>query len=94
MIDPAADLLPEGLEDRLPPAAAAAARIEHAILGLLDAHGYDRVRPPLIEFEGPMARRMDGGRTERIERSEKARVRGAMEDGRRLPCARWPCART
>jgi len=28
MIDPAADLLPEGLEDRLPQSTAAAARIE------------------------------------------------------------------
>ncbi|OYW44910.1 MAG: ATP phosphoribosyltransferase regulatory subunit [Sphingomonadales bacterium 32-68-7] len=62
MIDPAADLLPEGLEDRLPQSAAAAARIERAMLEVLDAHGYDRVRPPLVEFEGPMARRMSGGR--------------------------------
>lgn len=63
MIDPAADLLPEGLEDRLPQSAAAAARIERAVLATLDAHGYDRVRPPLIEFMQSMARRMDGVKT-------------------------------
>jgi ATP phosphoribosyltransferase regulatory subunit len=68
MIDPAADLLPEGLEDRLPQSAAAAARIERAVLDVLDAHGYDRVRPPLIEFEGSMARRMDGVRTRNLFR--------------------------
>ncbi len=60
MIDPADDLLPEGLEDRLPQSAAAATRIENAALAAMDAHGYDRVRPPLVEFEKSMARRMDG----------------------------------
>ena len=68
MRDPAADLLPEGLEDRLPPGAAAAARIELAVLGVLDAHGYDRVRPPLIEFMQSMARRMDGVKTRHLFR--------------------------
>lgn len=60
MIDPAADLLPEGLEDRLPQSAAAAARIEHAAMQVLHGHGYDRVRPPLVEFEKSMAARTDG----------------------------------
>lgn len=68
MIDPAADLLPEGLEDRLPQSAAAAARIERAVLGVLDAHGYDRVRPPLIEFMQSIARRMDGVKTRHLFR--------------------------
>lgn len=58
--EPDADLLPEGLEDRLPQSTAAAARIERAVLGVMDAHGYDRVRPPLIEFEKSMLRRMPG----------------------------------
>jgi ATP phosphoribosyltransferase regulatory subunit len=56
--DPGADLLPEGLEDRLPQSAAAATRIERSVLQVLDAHGYDRVRPPLIEFEKSIMRRM------------------------------------
>ena len=68
MIDPAADLLPEGLEDRLPQSAAAAARIERAVMAVLDGHGYDRVRPPLIEFMQSIARRMDGVKTRRLFR--------------------------
>jgi ATP phosphoribosyltransferase regulatory subunit len=60
MTDPTQDLLPEGLEARLPQSAAAATRIERAMLGVMGAHGYDRVRPPLIEFERSMSRRMDG----------------------------------
>jgi ATP phosphoribosyltransferase regulatory subunit len=68
MTDPAADLLPEGLEDRLPQSTAAVARIERDVLGVLDAHGYDRVRPPLIEFMQSMARRMDGVKTRHLFR--------------------------
>ncbi len=60
MIDPTSDLLPEGLEDRLPQSAAAAARIERDAMAVLGAHGFDRVRPPLVEFEKSMAQRMDG----------------------------------
>ena len=68
MIEPPPDLLPEGLADRLPPSASAAARIERAVLGLMDAHGYDRVRPPLIEFEKSLLRRMAGARTRHLFR--------------------------
>ncbi len=68
MTDPTQDLLPEGLEDRLPQSAAAATRIERAMLDAMGAHGYDRVRPPLIEFEQSMARRMDGVMTRHLFR--------------------------
>jgi ATP phosphoribosyltransferase regulatory subunit len=68
MTDPTQDLLPEGLEDRLPQSAAAAARIQRAMLDTMRSHGYDRVRPPLIEFEQSMARRMDGLRTRHMFR--------------------------
>jgi ATP phosphoribosyltransferase regulatory subunit len=68
MTDPTRDLLPEGLEDRLPQSAAAATRIERAALATMDAFGYDRVRPPLIEFEKSMAARMDGFATSRMFR--------------------------
>ena len=68
MTDPTQDLLPEGLEDRLPQSAAAAARIERAVMAVLHAHGYDRVRPPLVEFEKSMAARMDGLTTRRMFR--------------------------
>ena len=51
MQDTDRDLLPEGLEDRLPCDAAAAARVTRAVLDVLDSHGYDRVQPPTIEFD-------------------------------------------
>ncbi|WAT17799.1 ATP phosphoribosyltransferase regulatory subunit [Aurantiacibacter sp. MUD11] len=68
MTDPTQDLLPEGLEDRLPQSAAAATRIERAMLEAMGAHGYDRVRPPLVEFERSMSRRMDGVMTRHMFR--------------------------
>ncbi|MCP9222565.1 ATP phosphoribosyltransferase regulatory subunit [Erythrobacter sp. LQ02-29] len=52
------DLLPIGLEDRLPREAAAITRAMREALDAMDAHGYDRVRPPLIEFERSLAGRM------------------------------------
>lgn len=60
MSDPTQDLLPVGLEDRLPQSAAAATRIERAMLSVMHGHGYDLVRPPLVEFETSMASRMLG----------------------------------
>lgn len=54
------DLLPEGLQDRLPREAARITRAMRACLDVLDAHGYDRVRPPLLEFERSLAGRMSG----------------------------------
>jgi ATP phosphoribosyltransferase regulatory subunit len=68
MSDQTRDLLPEGLEDRLPQAAASATRIMRAIQDVMGAHGYDRVRPPLIEFEKSMAARMAGVRPRRMFR--------------------------
>ncbi|MFN4019609.1 MAG: ATP phosphoribosyltransferase regulatory subunit [Erythrobacter sp.] len=54
------DLLPEGLEDRLPAETARINAAMHACLDVLGAHGYDRVRPPLLEFEASLAGRMAG----------------------------------
>jgi ATP phosphoribosyltransferase regulatory subunit len=54
------DLLSEGLEDRLPLEAARITAAMHACLDVLGAHGYDRVRPPLLEFEASLAGRMAG----------------------------------
>lgn len=62
------DLLPEGLEDRLPQDTAAATRITRAIMDVLDSHGYDRVQPPGIEFERSLASRMAGIETRRMVR--------------------------
>ena len=44
-------LLPAGLRDVLPPEAAHEARVIEALLAQFAAHGYERVRPPLVEFE-------------------------------------------
>ena len=62
------DLLPIGLEDRLPAEARRATHAMRAALEAMDSHGYDRVRPPLIEFERSLAGRMDGVETRRLFR--------------------------
>ena len=62
------DLLPVGLEDALPARAAAITRVMRQVLDAMDAHGYDRVRPPLVEFEASLAGRMEGVATRRMIR--------------------------
>ena len=44
-------LLPEGLHDDLPPFAGHEARSIERLVAQFEAHGYERVKPPLIEFE-------------------------------------------
>jgi len=44
-------LLPVGLRDILPPEADLEARLVEALMDRLGAHGYERVKPPLLEFE-------------------------------------------
>ena len=44
-------LLPAGLNDGLPPDAAHEAAIVELLIASFAAHGYDRVKPPLVEFE-------------------------------------------
>jgi len=44
-------LLPVGLRDILPPEAELEARSVEAIMDCFAAHGYERVKPPLLEFE-------------------------------------------
>jgi ATP phosphoribosyltransferase regulatory subunit len=68
MQDTTRDLLPEGLRDRLPPAALVAGRVPRAMLDVLDGHGYDRVGPPAIEFEASLASRMAGVEPRRMFR--------------------------
>lgn len=68
MTEPNADLLPEGLEDRLPQGAAATTRVMRAVQDVMHGHGYDRVLPPMIEFERSLASRMDGINARRMFR--------------------------
>ena len=44
-------LLPDGLRDSLPPAAGHEAAVHEALLATFVARGYERVDPPLVEFE-------------------------------------------
>src|SRR5690349_17853382 len=44
-------LLPLGLRDLLPPDAAAEAVVVGRMMAVLESHGYQRVKPPLVEFE-------------------------------------------
>jgi ATP phosphoribosyltransferase regulatory subunit len=47
-------LLPTGFRDRLPPEADAQARLVRAMLDAIALFGYERVQPPLAEFEAGM----------------------------------------
>jgi ATP phosphoribosyltransferase regulatory subunit len=44
-------LLPQGLRDLLPPDAEAEAEAVGRLIAVLAGHGYERVKPPLMEFE-------------------------------------------
>src|SRR5215471_3738647 len=44
-------LLPTGLYDLLPPEAQIEAEVTAELMDVLAAHGYERVKPPLVEFE-------------------------------------------
>jgi len=44
-------LLPTGLHDLLPPDAEREAALIERAMGVFAAHGYERVKPPLVEFE-------------------------------------------
>lgn len=44
-------LLPAGFHDILPPDAAREAAVVERLISLVAGHGYERVKPPLVEFE-------------------------------------------
>ncbi len=48
---PSPALLPAGLRDLLPPEAETEAASVEALMAAFAAHGYERVKPPLLEFE-------------------------------------------
>lgn len=54
------DLLPEGLQDTLPPYAQAVASARRAMMDVFASHGYSRIQPPMVEYERSLASRMDG----------------------------------
>jgi ATP phosphoribosyltransferase regulatory subunit len=63
------DLLPEGLQDRLMPQAEAMAQLLQCYLGIFTTHGYERVAPPLIEYEASLAHRTKGYSKDRMLRA-------------------------
>lgn len=64
----APDLLPAGFRDRLPPQAEALARVVRRVLDCVAGYGYERVAPPLAEFEGSIAARLKSGATRDLMR--------------------------
>lgn len=56
----AAGLLPEGLRDRLPPQAEATAALVRSLTGSFASFGYERVQPPLVEYEESLGSRLGG----------------------------------
>jgi ATP phosphoribosyltransferase regulatory subunit len=61
-------LLPEGLSDRLPPQAEASARLARNVLDTVASHGYERVMPPLAEFEETLVSRLKSARVQDLLR--------------------------
>jgi ATP phosphoribosyltransferase regulatory subunit len=61
-------LLPEGLRDRLPPQAEAASRLMHRVIVAIGRHGYERVLPPLAEFEESLVGRLKSARSQDLLR--------------------------
>ncbi|MEO0501311.1 MAG: ATP phosphoribosyltransferase regulatory subunit [Pseudomonadota bacterium] len=51
-------LLPEGFRDRLAPQAAHAEAVVARLSAAIAAHGYDRIQPPLVEFEDGLTGRL------------------------------------
>jgi ATP phosphoribosyltransferase regulatory subunit len=53
-------LLPEGLRDRLPPQAEANAALVRSLTASFASFGYERVQPPLVEYEESLGSRLGG----------------------------------
>ena len=85
MISPG--LLPEGLRDRLPPQAEATAALVRRLTATFAAHGYERVQPPLVEYEESLGSRLGGAaRRELLRFTDPARS-GVS------PSPAWPARR-
>jgi ATP phosphoribosyltransferase regulatory subunit len=81
--DPAKALLPSGVGDGLPPSAAHEAQVIERLIACFDAYGYDRVKPPLIEFEDSLLSgpgRVLAKQTFRIMDPQSQRMMGVRPD--------------
>ena len=61
-------LLPAGLRDLLPPEAETEASAVEAVMAAFAAHGYQRVKPPLLEYEDSLLAGTGGGLGDQIFR--------------------------
>ncbi|HLG89814.1 MAG TPA: ATP phosphoribosyltransferase regulatory subunit [Alphaproteobacteria bacterium] len=76
-------LLPVGLHDLLPPEAEREAALVERAMGAFGAHGYERVKPPLIEFEESLVLGMGqpwARQTFRLLDPESKRMMGVRAD--------------
>ncbi|MDD2877404.1 MAG: ATP phosphoribosyltransferase regulatory subunit [Acidiphilium sp.] len=76
-------LLPAGFTDLLPPDAEAEARLTETLTGCFAAHGYQRVKPPLVEFESTLFAGSGGAVAEQTFRfmdPESQRMMGVRAD--------------
>ena len=61
-------LLPAGLRDMLPPEAETEAAAVEVVMAVFTAHGYERIKPPLIEFEDGLLAGFGGATADQIFR--------------------------
>jgi len=76
-------LLPAGLRDLLPPDAETEARAVEALMTAFAAHGYQRVKPPLLEFEDALLAGIGGAtadQTFRLMDPDTHRMMGVRAD--------------
>src|SRR5271167_5176404 len=76
-------LLPAGLRDLLPPDAETEASAVEALMNVFASHGYQRVKPPLLEFEDSLfagAGAATADQTFRLMDPESQRMMGLRAD--------------
>ena len=76
-------LLPAGLRDTLPPDAEHEAAVVETLIAAFRSHGYDRVKPPLVEFEEGLLEESHGaveGQTFRLMDPVSQRMMGVRAD--------------
>ena len=76
-------LLPAGLRDLLPPEAETEAAAVEAVMSVFTAHGYQRVKPPLLEFEDSLLAGSGGAvaeQTFRLMDPDTQRMMGVRAD--------------
>lgn len=80
---PSPGLLPAGLRDLLPPEAEAEAALVESLMQVFGGHGYERVAPPLLEFEDSLLAGAGEAVSEQIFRlmdSDTHRMMGVRAD--------------